>query len=99
MYELSGIQPNPRIDSVRKGAQICKDMKIDVLLAVGGGSVLDATKYMAAGACVDFDPWDFFSKCAPIEKALPVITIPTLAATGSEMNDGGVISNLKQRKK
>jgi len=99
LYELSGIQPNPRIDSVRKGAQICKDMKIDVLLAVGGGSVLDATKYMAAGACVDFDPWDFFSKCAPIEKALPVITIPTLAATGSEMNDGGVISNPETKEK
>ncbi len=54
---------------------------------------------MAAGACVDFDPWDFFSKCAPIEKALPVITIPTLAATGSEMNDGGVISNPETKEK
>ncbi len=99
LFELSGILPNPRIDSVRKGAQICKDKNIDVLLAVGGGSTLDATKYMAAGACVDFDPWDFFSKWAPIEKALPVITIPTLAATGSEMNDGGVISNPETKKK
>ena len=99
LYELSGIQPNPRIDSVRKGAQICKDEKIDVLLAVGGGSTLDATKYMAAGACVDFDPWNFFSRRAPIEKALPVITIPTLAATGSEMNGGGVISNPETKEK
>ena len=93
LFELSGIEPNPRIDSVRKGAQMCKDHKIDVLLAVGGGSTIDATKYMAAGACVDFDPWDFLSKWSPIEKALPVVDILTLAATGSEMDSGGVISN------
>ena len=55
LFELSGIEPNPRIESVRKGAQICKDEHIDVLLAVGGGSTLDATKFMAAGACVDQD--------------------------------------------
>ncbi len=93
LFELSGIEPNPRIESVRKGAQICKDEKIDVLLAVGGGSTLDATKFMAAGACVDFDPWDFFLKQAPIEHALPVLTVLTLSATGSEMDHGGVISN------
>lgn len=94
VFELSGIEPNPRIESVRKGVQICKDEKIDVLLAVGGGSTLDATKFMAAGACVEHDPWDFLSEnWAPIEKALPVITVLTLAATGSEMDAGGVISN------
>ncbi len=93
LFELSGIEPNPRIESVRKGAQICKDEKIDVLLAVGGGSTLDATKFMAAGACVDFDPWDFFLKQAPIERALPVLTVLTLSATGSEMDHGGVVSN------
>lgn len=94
VFELSGIEPNPRIDSVRLGAQICKDEQIDVLLAVGGGSTLDATKFMAAGACVDHDPWDFLNdKWAPIEKALPVVTVLTLAATGSEMDAGGVISN------
>jgi len=93
LFELSGIAPNPHIDSVREGAEICKKEKIDVLLAVGGGSTLDATKYMAAGACVDFDPWKFLSEWAPIEKALPVVTILTLAATGSEMDCGGVISN------
>lgn len=92
--ELSGIEPNPRIDSVRRGAQICKDQHIDVLLAVGGGSTIDATKFMAAGACVDHDPWDFLNdKWAPIEKALPIVTILTLAATGSEMDCGGVITN------
>lgn len=94
VFELSGIEPNPRIESVRKGVRICKDEKIDVLLAVGGGSTLDATKFMAAGACVEHDPWDFLSEnWAPIEKALPVITVLTLAATGSEMDAGGVISN------
>lgn len=100
VFELSGIEPNPRIDSVRHGAQICKDEKIDVLLAVGGGSTLDATKFMAAGACVDHDPWDFLNeKWAPIEKALPVVTVLTLAATGSEMNYGGVISNPETKDK
>lgn len=93
LYELSGIAPNPRIDSVRKGAQMCKEHNIDVLLAVGGGSTLDATKYMAAGAKVDFDPWKFFSEWAPIEDALPVVTVLTLSATGSEMDGGGVVTN------
>lgn len=99
LFELSGIEPNPRIESVRKGADICKEENIDVLLAVGGGSTLDATKFMAAGACVDHDPWDFLSKCAPIEKALPIITVLTLSATGSEMDCGGVISNLETQDK
>lgn len=99
LFELSGIEPNPRIDSVRKGAEICKNENIDVLLAVGGGSTLDATKYMAAGACVDFDPWKFFSEWAPIEKALPVVTVLTLSATGSEMDSGGVISNPETKDK
>jgi alcohol dehydrogenase YqhD (iron-dependent ADH family) len=93
LFELGGIAPNPHIDSVRQGAELCKKEKIDVLLAVGGGSTIDATKYMAAGACVDFDPWKFMSEWAPIERALPIVTVLTVAATGSEMNSGGVISN------
>ena len=95
LFELSGIEPNPRIDSVRRGAQMCKEHQIDVLLAVGGGSTIDATKFMAAGACVDHDPWDFLDlkKWSPIERALPIVSILTLAATGSEMDSGGVISN------
>lgn len=95
VFELSGIEPNPRIESVREGARMCKEHGIDVLLAVGGGSTLDATKFMAAGACVDHDPWEFFGAGAkPIERALPLVTILTLSATGSEMDSGGVISNL-----
>ncbi|MBE6335182.1 MAG: iron-containing alcohol dehydrogenase [Lentimicrobiaceae bacterium] len=94
VFELSGIEPNPRIDSVRKGAQMCKEHNIDVLLAVGGGSTIDATKFMAAGALVDHDPWDFFNeKRATINDALPIVSILTLSATGSEMDTGGVISN------
>ncbi len=94
VYELSGIAPNPRIDSVRQGAQLCKEKDIDVLLAVGGGSTIDAAKWMAAGACVDFDAWDFFNeKWAPVKQALPLVTVLTLSATGSEMDCGGVISN------
>lgn len=96
VFELSGIEPNPRIESVRKGAQMCKEHNIDVLLAVGGGSTIDATKFMAAGACVDHDPWDFLNeKCAPLERALPIVTILTLSATGSEMDTAAVISNLE----
>lgn len=94
VFELSGIEPNPRIESVRRGAQMCKEHDIDVLLAVGGGSTIDATKFMAAGACVDHDAWEFFGAGAkPIERALPIVTILTLSATGSEMDAGGVISN------
>ena len=94
LFELSGIEPNPRIASVRLGARMCKEHNIDVLLAVGGGSTIDATKFMAAGAKVDHDPWDFFNeKWAPITEALPIISVLTLSATGSEMDAGGVISN------
>ena len=95
LFELSGIEPNPRINSVRKGVRMCKENHIDVLLAVGGGSTIDATKIMAAGACVDHDPWDFMdlNKRAPIAKALPIVSILTLSATGSEMDTAAVISN------
>ena len=96
VFELSGIEPNPRIESVRKGVEICKNESIDVLLAVGGGSTIDATKFMAAGACVDHDAWEFFGANAkPIERALPIVTILTLSATGSEMDTAGVISNFE----
>lgn len=100
VFELSGIEPNPRVDSVRKGAQICKDENIEVVLAVGGGSTLDCSKWICTSACVDFDAWDFFSsKKAKVEKALPLLTILTLSATGSEMNGGGVISNPETKEK
>ena len=100
MFELSGIEPNPRIESVRAGVKICKEEHIDVVLAVGGGSTLDCSKWICAGAKVDFDPWDFFSeKWADLNGALPLITVLTLSATGSEMDAGGVITNLSTNEK
>ncbi|MDR1205512.1 MAG: iron-containing alcohol dehydrogenase [Peptococcaceae bacterium] len=99
LFELSGIEPNPRVTSVNEGARICKDKKIDVLLAVGGGSTIDATKFIGAGACYDGDAWDFFSGKGQITDSLPIVTVLTLAATGSEMDAGGVISNMDTREK
>lgn len=99
LTELPGIDPNPRIQSVRKGVALCKEQGIQVVLAAGGGSCLDTGKFTAAGACVDFDPWEFFARKAPLTEALPLVTIPTIAATGSEMDDGGVISNLETQEK
>lgn len=99
VFELSGIEPNPRVESVRKGVQICKDKNIDLILAIGGGSTIDCSKWIAAGACVAHDVWDFFTTDVKPEKALPIISILTLAATGSEMNGGGVISNLETKDK
>lgn len=92
-HELSGVKPNPRIDSVRVGAQFCKDEGIDVLLAVGGGSVIDCTKFIGAATYYDGDPWDIFTGKTQVTQSLPILSILTLAATGSEMDSGGVISN------
>ena len=85
LFELPGIEPNPRISSVREGARLCKEHHIDVLLAVGGGSTIDCTKWIAAAACVEHDAWDFFDyeKWPPVERALPIVSVLTLAATGS----------------
>lgn len=99
LHEISGIAPNPRVESVRRGVTMCKKYGIDVILAVGGGSVIDASKFIAAGAKVDFDPWLFFSEWRPIKSALPLVSVLTLAATGSEMDAGGVISNPKTNEK
>ncbi len=99
VFELADIEPNPRHTTVNKGADICKKEGIDVVLAVGGGSTIDCSKYIAAGTFYDGDAWDLVIQKAPITKALPLITILTLSATGSEMNDGGVISNIETNEK
>lgn len=99
IFELSGIEPNPRIDSVRKGVKIIKENNIGAILAVGGGSTIDASKFMAAGACVDFDPWEFISKKKPMSPTIPLLAVLTMAATGSEMDCGGVITNPETREK
>ncbi|MBN3556578.1 iron-containing alcohol dehydrogenase [Fictibacillus nanhaiensis] len=97
--ELSGVEPNPRVSTVRKGVEICKEKGIDVLLAVGGGSVIDCTKAIAAGAKYDGDVWDIITLKAQVEDALPFGTVLTLAATGSEMNSGSVITNWETQEK
>lgn len=94
-YELPGITPNPRINSVRKGIEICKEHDINFVLAVGGGSVIDCSKAIAAGFYHDGDPWDFYIRKAAITKTLPIGVILTIAATGSEMNGNSVITNEK----
>ncbi|CAM3869485.1 iron-containing alcohol dehydrogenase [Aeromicrobium ponti] len=99
VFELSGVEPNPRILTVRKGVDICKNEGIDFLLAVGGGSVIDCTKAIAAGAKYDGDAWDLVTKKAFASEALPFGTVLTLAATGSEMNAGSVITNWETNEK
>jgi alcohol dehydrogenase len=97
MAECSGIEPNPRITSVKRGVQIVRDESCDVVIALGGGSTMDASKVIAAAALYDGDPWDLIGhgqeNWVIPTRALPIITVPTLAATGSEMNKGAVISN------
>lgn len=100
IYELSGIQPNPKYDpSVLDGVKICKENGIDVILAVGGGSVLDCSKAIATGAKYDGDPWDLISYKAYATDAIPIVDIITLAATGSEYDPGGVISRTETNDK
>ncbi len=98
-FELSGVEPNPRISTVRKGIEICKKEGIEFLLAVGGGSVIDCTKTIAAGAKYEGDAWDIVTKKVTVSEALPLGTVLTLAATGSEMNRSAVITNWETKEK
>ncbi len=92
-YELGGVDPNPRIATVREGAELCRRHQVQLVLAIGGGSAIDCAKGIALAACYAGDPWDFWLGKAQINEALPVGSILTLAATGSEMNWGSVITN------
>ena len=93
VFELSGVEPNPRVSTARKGIDICKKENIDFVLAVGGGSVIDCSKLIVAGAKIEEDPWDIVTHKVEVKDALPLGTILTIAATGSEMNAGSVITN------
>lgn len=97
--ELPGIEPNPKLTSVEKGTAICKEKGIQVILAVGGGSTIDASKHIAASACYDGQPWDLVKDRSLVAGALPVAVVLTICATGSEMNSGAVISNEKTHEK
>ncbi|KAF1678190.1 iron-containing alcohol dehydrogenase [Bacillus mexicanus] len=99
VHELSGVEPNPRLATVEKGIDLCREHHIDFLLAVGGGSVIDCTKAIAAGVKYDGDAWDIFSKKVTAKDALPFGTVLTLAATGSEMNPDSVITNWETNEK
>ncbi|MEG1458696.1 MAG: iron-containing alcohol dehydrogenase [Acetivibrio sp.] len=98
-YELSGVDPNPRLTMVNDGAKLCRDKKIDVVLAIGGGSAIDCAKAVAASASYMGDAWDLISGKASISSVLPIISILTLAATGSEMDTNSVISNMDTQEK
>ena len=100
VFELAGVEPNPHHTTVNKGAEICKKENIDVLLAVGGGSTIDAAKGIAAAAKYEGnDVWDLVTRKATVESTLPIVTVLTLAATGSEMDGGCVISNVETNEK
>ncbi len=97
--ELPGIDPNPRITSVAKGAELCRENKVDLIIAAGAGSVIDCCKAIAAARYYNGDPWDFFIRKTSVKKALPLCAVLTLAATGSEMNGGCVLTNEKTQEK
>ncbi|MBR1463027.1 MAG: iron-containing alcohol dehydrogenase [Prevotella sp.] len=100
IFELPGIQPNPKYNpSVLEGVRICKEQQVDVILAVGGGSVLDCSKAISAGAKYDGEPWDLITYKVKAQAALPIVDILTLAATGSEYDCGGVISRTETNDK
>lgn len=93
IYELGGIAANPKMESVREGVALCRDHDIEAILAVGGGSVIDCAKAIAAATFYEGDPWQMIETAAQPGQALPLITVPTMAATGSEYDAGAVISN------
>lgn len=99
IFELSGVEPNPRIESVREGVKLCTEHGIDMVLAIGGGSVIDCAKVVAAGALYDGDAWDLVINPEKIKKALPIYSVLTLAATGSEMDVFAVISDMEKHEK
>lgn len=97
--EFSGIEANPHYETCMKAVEVIKEKEIDYLLAVGGGSVIDATKFIAAAYYYEGEPWDILSKGGVIKRALPLGAVLTLAATGSEMNERSVISRVATHEK
>ncbi len=97
--EYRGIKSNPRVAEVNEAAKVGRREKSDLILAVGGGSVMDSAKLLSLALPVEHDAWDFMTGQAKPQKAIPIINVLTLAATGSEMNNIAVISNLKENKK
>lgn len=100
VVEFGGIEPNPHYETLMKAVEVVKKENITFLLSVGGGSVIDGTKFIAAAACFSTgDPWDILSKRAPVEDAIPHGAVLTLPATGSEMNSGAVVTRIETTEK
>ncbi|OIJ19261.1 NADH-dependent alcohol dehydrogenase [Anaerobacillus alkalidiazotrophicus] len=93
IFELAGVKPNPRVSLVREGVIICKENNIDLILAVGGGSVIDSAKAIAAGAKYEGDVWDFYTGKNSVSDCLPIGVVLTIPAAGSETSAGTVITN------
>lgn len=96
---LGGVVANPHLSLVREGIALCKKEGVDFILAIGGGSVIDSAKAIAVGVCGEQDVWDYFTKSCPVKKALPVACVLTIAAAGSEMSEGSVITDEKTKAK
>ena len=99
IIEFGGIEPNPDFDTLMKAVKICREEGVGFLLAVGGGSVIDGTKLIAAAVDFKGDPWDILAKGADFEEALPLASVLTMPATGSEMNCNAVISRRATKEK
>ena len=97
--EFSGIEANPSYETLNKAVEIVKEQKVDFILAVGGGSVIDGSKYIAAASLYNGDAWDFLDGSAIVEKAIPIGAVLTLPATGSESNGGSVVSKKATKEK
>ncbi|MBE3113845.1 MAG: iron-containing alcohol dehydrogenase [Actinobacteria bacterium] len=93
IIELGGVQPNPRLGMVKRGIDICRKEKIDLILAVGGGSVIDSAKAIAVGVPYFGDVWDFYTGKAVVDKIIPVGVVLTIPASGSESSSSSVITN------
>jgi NADP-dependent alcohol dehydrogenase len=92
VFEFFGVEPNPEYATLMRAVAIAKAEGVELILAVGGGSVIDGAKFVAAAACVDGEPWDILEKGKPVERALPLGVVLTLPAAGSESNESAVIS-------
>jgi len=99
VIDFADIEPNPHLKTVERGRDLCLAHNVDVILAVGGGSVIDCSKVVAAATFYDGNAWDLVENSSKITKALPIVTVLTMAGTGSEMNKGAVITNTETQVK
>lgn len=99
IVEFWGIEPNPKVETLRKAVELGKQENVEFIIAVGGGSTVDGTKLIACAICYDGDAWDLVLDPKKVKDAIPFASVMTMPATGSEMNNGAVISNLATKEK